>query len=159
MAPSLGSSPREQHERYVRTYFEGCNDASAEKMLSVCSPDAIHYFPPGMFGPVIGGQAIADLWIGMVRRFGSRWTIDRMISSDEAVAIEWTHFQPAVDTWIRGAEWYEFGEDGRITIIKAYYASPRDHTRPHNELDGYPYAGLGYPVEPPDRAPSLGPAG
>jgi SnoaL-like domain len=155
MTTTPATSRRELHEQYVRTYFQGCNDADAAKMISAFHESVVHYFPPGMFGPVTGGKAIADLWIEMVRRLGSRWTIDRLVSDDDEVVVEWTHFQPKAGTWIRGAEWYEFADDGRITAIKAYYASPRDMTLAHNELAGYPYDDLGYPVGPPDLAPSL----
>ena len=149
-------SPRRQLlEARVRTYFEACNEGSHEKMAGVFAPSVVHYFPPGMFGPVIGSHSIAELWREMIQRAGSRWTIDRMVSDEQEVVIEWTHFQPKTGTYIRGAEWYEFDEDGLITVIKAYYASPRDRNRTANELDGYPYAELGYPMTAPDEAPNL----
>jgi SnoaL-like protein len=149
-------SPRRRFlEAQVRTYFEGCNEGSREKMASVFAPSIVHYFPPGMFGPVVGSDAIADLWRRMIGQAGSRWTIDRIVSDEQEIVIEWTHFQPKNGTYIRGAEWYEFDEDGLITVIKAYYASPRDRALAANELDGYPYAALGYPMTAPDEAPSL----
>jgi hypothetical protein len=149
------SARRQLLESHVRTYFEACNEGSHPKMASVFAPSIVHYFPPGMFGPRVGSQAIADLWRDMIRRFGSRWTIDRLISSDEEVVVEWTHFQPGSGSYVRGAEWYEFDDAGLITVIKAYYASPRDRTLPANELDAYPYADLGYPMVAPDKAPAL----
>jgi hypothetical protein len=149
------STRRQLLEKQVRTYFEGCNEGSHAKMAAVFAPSIVHYFPPGMFGPRIGSRSIADLWRDMIRRFGSRWTIDRMVSNDEAVVVEWTHWQPATNSYVRGAEWYEFDEAGLITVIKAYYASPRDRSLSANELDGYPYAELGYALAPPDEAPSL----
>lgn len=142
-------------ERQVRTYFEGCNEGSHAKMASVFAPSIVHYFPPGMFGPRIGSKSVADLWRDMIRRFGSRWTIDRMISSDEEVVVEWTHFQPLAGSYIRGAEWYEFDEAGLITVIKAYYASPKDSSLRANELDGYPYAEFGYAMAAADVAPEI----
>ena len=151
------SARRQLLEKQVRTYFEGCNEGSHSKMASVFAASIVHYFPPGMFGPLVGSRSIADLWRGMIERFGSRWTIDRMISNDEEVAVEWTHWQPRANGYVRGAELYEFDEAGLITVIKAYYASPRDRSTPANELDGYPYADLGYPIAPPDEAPSLDP--
>ena len=108
-----------------------------------------------MFGPRVGSESIAELWRGTIRQNGSRWTIDRMVSDENEVVIEWTHWQPGPGTHIRGAEWYEFDENGLITVIKAYYASPRDRSLAANELDGYPYAELGYPMSPPDEAPDL----
>lgn len=149
------SERRKLLERQVRTYFEGCNEGSHEKMASVFAPSIVHYFPPGMFGPRVGSRAIASLWRDTIRANGSRWTIDRMVANDDEVVVEWTHWQPVPGTYIRGAEWYEFDEDGLITVIKAYYASPRDRTLSANELDGYPYAELGYPMSAPDEAPQL----
>jgi hypothetical protein len=149
------SQRRELLERNVRIYFEACNEGSHEKMASVFAPSVVHYFPPGMFGPLVGSRAIADLWRATIRQNGSRWTIDRMVADENVVVVEWTHWQPVPGTYIRGAEWYEFDEDGLITVIKAYYASPRDRTLQANELDGYPYAQLGYPMSAPDEAPQL----
>jgi hypothetical protein len=151
------SARRQQLESAVRTYFEGCNEGSHAKMASVFHPSIAHYFPPGMFGPRVGSHAIAELWRDMIQRAGSRWTIDRMVSDENEVVIEWTHFQPRTGSYVRGAEWYEFDEDGLITVIKAYYASPRDKNLVANELDGYPYAELGYAMAAPDEAPPLDP--
>lgn len=135
----------------VRSYFEACNDADREKMYSCFSDAVVHYFPSGVGGPYMGKKAIADLWINSVRVNGSIWTIDRIVADDVEVAIEWTHFKPCIGEFIRGAEWYEFDEDGRMTAIRAYYASPRDKERKHNELEGFPYSARRFPVTPPDR--------
>jgi hypothetical protein len=149
-------SPRRQLlEARVRTYFEACNEGDHEKMAATFADSVVHYFPPGMFGPCVGARAISDLWRGTIRQNGSRWTIDRMVSDEHEVVIEWTHFQPKAGAYIRGAEWYEFDDDGLITVIKAYYASPRDRSLPANELAGYPYADLGYAMAAPDEAPVL----
>ena len=59
------------------------------------------------------------------------------------------------ESYIRGAEWYEFDDAGRITVIKAYYAAPRDPTLSASELDAYPYEALGYAMRAPDEAPIL----
>jgi len=133
----------------VRRYFDGCNEADREKMYSCFSDRVVHYFPPGVGGPYVGKQAIADLWINTVRANGSSWTIDGMVADDSGVAIEWTHFKPKIEEWIRGAEWYEFDTDGLIVSIRAYYASPRDKTRKVNELEGFSYRDHGFAVSPP----------
>ena len=135
----------------VRKYFEACNESDREKMYSCFSDDVVHYFPPGVGGPYLGKKAIADLWINSVQVNGSIWTIDRIVADDVGVAIEWTHFKPRIDELIRGAEWYEFDENGCITAIRAYYASPRDKERKHNELERFPYAAQGFPLVPPNR--------
>lgn len=135
----------------VRRYFEACNEANLEKMYSCFADDVVHYFPAGVGGPYVGKKAIADLWIKSVQVNGSRWTIDRLVAEDSAVAIEWSHFKPKIGELIRGAEWYEFDAKGLITIIRAYYASPRDTNKKVNELEGFSYASRDYPVEPPDQ--------
>jgi len=139
----------------VTAYFESCNAASRERFAAVLAADCVHYFPPGAGGPYRGRDAIADLWIGFVKRVGSRWTIDRLVCDGEQLCIEWTHFKPGAAERIRGSEWYEFGDDGKITAIWAHYASPRDPARPANELEGFPYVEHGYPGEAPELDPRL----
>lgn len=133
----------------VQTYFDACNEANREKLYSCFSDTVVHYFPPGVGGPYMGKTAIADLWIKSVEVNGSRWTIDRIVADDYGVATEWTHFKPRIGELIRGAEWYEFDAKGLLTSIRAYYASPRDKERKSNELEGFPYAALGFPTVPP----------
>jgi hypothetical protein len=148
--PQNSKSRRDVLVACVRRYFEGCNEANREKMYSCFTDDVIHYFPPGVGGPYVGKQAIADLWINTNRVNGSRWTIDQLVADDSGVVIEWTHFKPKLGEWIRGAEWYEFDEDGLMTVIRAYYASPRDKERKINELEGFPYAARGFSMTPPE---------
>lgn len=133
----------------VERYFEACNEANREKMYSCFADEVIHYFPPGVGGPYAGKKSIADLWITAVRTYGSHWTIDRLVADDSAVAIEWSHFKPRISELIRGAEFYEFDQRGLMTVIRAYYASPRDRERKVNELEGFEYAARGFPLTPP----------
>jgi SnoaL-like protein len=144
---------RQMLAQRVRSYFEACNEANREKLYACFTDDVVHYFPPAVGGPYRGKQAIADLWIKSVRVNGSRWTIDRLVADEREVAIEWTHFKPRIGEHLRGAEWYEFDEQGLIRVIRAYYASPRDVNRKANELQDFPYAAKGFPMEPPDEAP------
>ncbi len=136
--------------RVVRTYFEACNEANRAKFYSVLADDVVHYFPPGVGGPYVGKAAVADLWLRFVREKGSYWTIDRIISDGREVAIEWSHFKPGDGECIRGAEWYEFDQQNRITEIRAYYASSRDADVKLNQLEGYPYSEKGFPLQPPE---------
>src|SRR5260221_6411670 len=111
---------RRQREQAVRTYFEACNEANREKFDAVLADDVVHYFPPQVGGPYRGKDAVANLWIGFVREKGSQWTIDRLVSDGQEVAIEWTPFKTKIGEHIRGAEWYEFDDAGKITEIHAY---------------------------------------
>lgn len=143
-------------ERLIRRYFDGCNEADAEKMIACFTDDAVHYFPPGMYeGPFRGARTIAAKWQYAVANFGSYWTVDRLVVQPlcwEAV-MEWTHFKTKQGTVLRGIEWYEFDEgSGLIREIRAYYASPQDRSMKELALEGFDYDGRGYPMSPPPGA-------
>ncbi|MGZ3274767.1 MAG: nuclear transport factor 2 family protein, partial [Caulobacteraceae bacterium] len=47
----------------IRRYFDGCNEADTGKIAACFIPDAVHYFPPGMYeGPFRGAGKIAEKW-------------------------------------------------------------------------------------------------
>jgi len=140
-----GDSFRASAEATIRRYFDGCNEADADKMRSCFVPEAVHYFPKGApQGPFVGATAIAEGWQDAVARLGSSWTIDYVLVDEgrrEAV-IEWTHFKSKVGGYLRGDEWYRFDDQGLITEIRAYYACPP--SQPEHELGGFDYEGRGY---------------
>jgi SnoaL-like domain len=140
-------------ERLIRTYFDGCNQADIATMAGCFVDDAVHYFPPGMYGgPFVGAQAIAQRWADAVRKFGSVWTVDQVLADPASAraVVEWTHFKTFQGTVLRGDEWYVFDSDrGLITEIRAYYAAPQATDLPRHELGGFDYAGRGYALEPP----------
>ncbi|HEX3812257.1 MAG TPA: nuclear transport factor 2 family protein [Mycobacteriales bacterium] len=150
------SLTRQGMERLIRTYFDGCNEADAEKIAACFVEDAVHYFPPGMYGgPFVGAKAIAESWLAAVARIGSIWTIDQVLTDPDGAraVIEWTHFKTADGKALRGDEWYLFDRDsGLIREIRAYYASPQAPDLDRLELYGFDYAGRGYPLEPPELA-------
>lgn len=144
-----------QMEQAIRTYFEGCNEADAEKMIGCFVPDGVHYFPPGMYGgPWRDAETIARSWQHFHETLGSRWTIEKILCDpdrNEAV-IEWTHWKTKQGSYLRGDEWYVFDADtGLIQEIRAYYASPAARDLPHLELEGFGYAERGYALEPPSQ--------
>lgn len=137
----------------IRRYFGGCNAADVDKITACFTPDAVHYFPPGMYeGPFRGARKIADKWRAAVQTLGSYWTIDRLLvvpQSGQAV-MEWTHFKTRTGTVLRGVEWYEFDPgSGLIAEIRAYYATPQPPGGDRFELGGFDYASRGYPVSVP----------
>lgn len=144
---------KEHMEATIRRYFDGCNAADIELQVSCMMPDAIHYFPPGMYGgPFRGARVIAERWAEAVERLGSYWTVDSFIGDPDqnAAVIEWTHFKRKVGVVLRGDEWYRFDpETGLITEIRAYYASPQAADLEALELQGFDYAGRGYALEAP----------
>jgi len=145
-------------EALMRTYFDGCNEADTAKIEACFIPEAIHYFPPGMYeGPFRGAQTIARKWRSAVETLGSYWTVDRIVThplTHEAV-MEWTHFKTKAKTVLRGVEWYDFdAQSGLIKEIRAYYAAPQSAEVPVSELGSFPYGERGYALGPPRGARS-----
>jgi len=150
------------HEALIRRYFAACNAADHKALVSCFTPDAVHYFPPGLPDiPWRSADTIARKWIWCVENLGSQWTIEKLLvsaDSNEAV-IEWTHWKRKHKTAQRGDEWYVFDpRSGLIQEIRAYYAAPavRDTTAlPQvrgtymGELVEFDYAGRGYHLDAP----------
>ena len=139
-------------EAWIRADFEACNSGHIERIASYFEPDAVHYFPPGMYeGPFRGARTIAERWSAAVKKLGSYWTVDQLICDPRGrrAVIEWTHFKRAQAVVLRGDEWYVFSERGLIEEIRAYYASPQDGSLKRLELGGFDYARRGYPIEAP----------
>jgi len=139
-------------ENTIREYFDACTQADADRIASYFTEDGVHYFPAGApQGTFVGAKAIAAGWVAAVERFGSSWTVDRIIVDAtrlEAV-IEWTHFKPKLGVYLRGDEWYVFSPEGLIREIRAYYACPPPPGDPRtHELGDFDYAALGYPMAP-----------
>ena len=146
-----------KHEATIRRYFDACNAGDHAALVSCFTPDAVHYFPPGLPDiPWRGADTIAAKWVWCVQNLGSQWTIEKVLvshDSDEAV-IEWTHWKRNTHTAQRGDEWYVFdASSGLIKEIRAYYASPavrdtkdlpRVGDQHMGELVEFDYAGRGY---------------
>ena len=140
-------------ERLIRTYFDACNAADPDAIAACFVEDAVHYFPPGMYGgPFEGAGSIARSWVSAVERVGSVWTVDQVLADPASAraVIEWTHFKTFAGTVLRGDEWYAFDPgSGLISEIRAYYASPQAADLDRLELSGFDYAARGYPVRSP----------
>lgn len=143
-------------EALIRHYFDMCNKADRQGLIDCFTPDAVHYFPPGLPGaPWRGAEAIADGWVWCVQNMGSKWTIEKLLCSADGRegVIEWTHWKTAINEVLRGDEWYVFNEDvTRIAEIRAYYASPVNKAEPVNRLHEFDYAARGYHMQPPTVA-------
>ncbi|WP_322041276.1 nuclear transport factor 2 family protein [Burkholderia diffusa] len=136
----------------IRRYFDACNEADYDKLVSCFTPDAVHYFPAGLPDiPWRGADTIARKWQWCVAELGSRWTIEKILVSHDTheAVIEWTHWKTKLGTALRGDEWYVFDpETCRIKEIRAYYAAPADKAAAINEIVEFDYAGRGYHLEP-----------
>src|SRR5277367_5847267 len=54
MAVELSGETMEAH---IRAYFEACNSGDPDRIAPYFEPDAVHYFPPGMYnGPFRGAD-------------------------------------------------------------------------------------------------------
>ena len=143
---------KEYIEAHIRGYFEACNSGDPDRIAKYFEPDAVHYFPPGMYnGPFRGARTIAERWNHFVKTIGSYWTVDRVLCDPglRQAVIEWTHFKRKDGKILRGDEWYIFSERGLIAEIRAYYASPQDPSLERLELGGFDYERLGYPLKAP----------
>ena len=145
-----------KHEATIRRYFDACNAGDHAALLACFTPDAVHYFPPGLPGvPWRGAEAIAARWVWCVQHLGSQWTIEKVLVSGDEAVIEWTHWKRNAGTAQRGDEWYVFdAATALIREIRAYYAAPavkeaQDLPVAANglrmgELVDFDYAGRGY---------------
>jgi hypothetical protein len=150
MAPDALTS--QGMEARIRHYFADCNAGEVERIAAHFEPQAVHYFPPGMYeGPFRGARTIGARWRAAVENLGSYWTVDQVVCDParRCAVIEWTHFKRKSGVILRGDEWYEFSERGLIEEIRAYYASPQDSSLRMLELGGFDYAGRGYPMKAP----------
>jgi|WetSurMetagenome_2_1015567.scaffolds.fasta_scaffold323582_2 hypothetical protein len=147
-----GALTAQAMETRIRDYFDACNSGEVARIAAHFEPDAVHYFPPGMYqGPFRGSETIAERWRMAVETFGSVWTVDQVICDPPTrrAVIEWTHFKRSQGVILRGDEWYVFSPGGLIREIRAYYASPQDANLTSLELGGFDYAGRGYPMKAP----------
>ncbi|NTH16777.1 nuclear transport factor 2 family protein [Agrobacterium rhizogenes] len=142
-----------QMEETIRVYFAACNAADYQGLVNSFTPDAVHYFPPGLPEiPWRTADTIARKWIWCVENLGSQWTIEKVLcsSTEPEAVIEWTHWKNNAGTALRGDEWYIFDEEtGRIREIRAYYASPADSSVAISQLHDFDYAGRGYNLNSP----------
>ena len=147
---------RAQMHGLITSYFEACNRGDANGIAACLTPEAIHYFPPGMYGGAFrGARAVGDRWAKAYRELGSRWALERVIVDVEAnsAVAEWTHYKTKQGSVLRGDEWYEFDRaTGLISEIRAYYASPQATDLSRLELAEFDYEARGYSVQPPNSA-------
>lgn len=130
----------------ITRYYDGCTAGDVELMLGTLDPGVVHWFLAPNVGsaPVRGAEHLARYWRKVAGLIEARWVVDHALTGDAEAVIEWTMFwRPrgaAGRVATRGAEWFTFAPDGRITEIRSYYQQ-REET---SQLDGFPYADRGY---------------
>ena len=111
----------------MRRYFDACNAADYDALVACFTPDAVHYFPPGLDGiPWRSADTIARGWQHCVATLGSQWTVDRIVVSQDSpeAVMEWTHWKNASGT--------AFAASSGTSSTPTPYGSPRSApTTPH----------------------------
>ena len=74
-----------KYEALIRRYFDACNAADHAALLACFTPNAVHYFPPGLPEiPWRSADTIAKKWIWCVEHLGSQWTIEKVLVSPDS---------------------------------------------------------------------------
>ncbi|MGV9823436.1 nuclear transport factor 2 family protein [Nocardia xishanensis] len=137
------------HLATISHYYNGCSTGDAEAMRSTMAPDVVHWFLSSnpSCAPVRGAEHLARYWRKVHSLIRATWIVDHILDGPDEAVIEWTMFWNPNGSGrrvaTRGAEWFTFAEDGRITEIRSYY---RQHEDRDTELDSFPYPERGYSV-------------
>jgi ketosteroid isomerase-like protein len=131
--------------RTISRYYDGCSTGDVDLMMETLHPDVVHYFLAPNLGsePVAGNEHLARYWRKVTGMIQATWVVDHIVEQGDEAVIEWTMFwvPPSGETVAtRGAEWFRFAADGRITEIRSYYQQRPETT----ELDAFPYPERGY---------------
>ena len=140
--------PRQSGHRYIdliKRYYDGCNTADFELMMSTFTPDIVHYFVD--HGAVRGAEGLANYWVKVGPRTKAHWRLDHTVIQEPEAVIEWnmTWTPPAsgVPEILRGSEWYLFDDD-KIAEIRSYHNNPHLQNAKNNALWDFDYESRGY---------------
>ncbi len=143
--------PRTTGHPYIETikrYYEGCNTADVDLMMSTFTDDVVHYFVD--HGAVRGAQGLANYWSKVGPRTGANWALDHALVQEPEAVIEWSmRWVPAPTgeaELLRGTEWYVFRE-GLISEIRSYHNNFYLQDAKNRELHDFDYAGRGYRLD------------
>ena len=139
---------RQSGHEYIETikrYYQGCNTADYDLMMSTFTPEVVHYFVD--HGAVRGADGLANYWVKVGPRTQARWTLDHALVQEPEAVIEWSmRWTPpatGVAEVLRGSEWYLF-EDDLIAEIRSYHANHFLSDPKNRELWDFDYDGRGY---------------
>ena len=140
--------PRQSGHPFIETilqYYEGCNTADMDLMMSTFTDDVVHYFVD--HSAVRGARALANYWAKVGPITKANWVLDHCLVQEPEAVIEWSMrwipSQTGVAEMLRGSEWYVF-EAGLIKEIRSYHANYYLAAKENHELHGFDYAGRGY---------------
>ncbi len=147
----MTSTPGQSGHRYIETikrYFDGCNSADYEAMMSTFDADVVHYFVD--HGAVSGAAALANYWLKVGPRTAAHWRVDHALVQEPEAVIEWSmRWTPAatgVAEVLRGSEWYIFRDD-KILEIRSYHCNHFLQNPDNRELWDFPYETRGYTAQ------------
>jgi ketosteroid isomerase-like protein len=133
------------HIERVRAYYEDLRSTDAADIRRHFSADAVHFYTRREADRT--NARIAEYAALAVTHLGAVWRLEHLAGSpDGAVAIEWTMEFDSPKTGERmldrGAEFFEFDDDGLITEVRAYY------NERGGDLRGFDHKGRGHAVLP-----------
>ena len=143
--------PRQSGHRYIETilrYYDGCNSADFDLMMSTFTDDVVHYFVD--HGAVEGAEGLANYWVKVGPRTQANWQLDHALVEEPEAVIEWSmRWSPpggGQAELLRGSEWYLFRDD-LIAEIRSYHNNIHLQNPNNRELWDFDYAGRGYRIE------------
>lgn len=130
----------------VERYFKACNYGLEDEFVRLFKPNAVHYLPKGMFGPICDAESLFTQWRRDSEENGSYWILETCFSDAEKMVsvAEWTAVKPAQKIYFRGVDVFIFNSDFFITEVRVYYATARDPKVGPNELGGFEYSAAGW---------------
>lgn len=129
----------------INRYYNGCNNADYDLMMSTFAEDVVHYFVDHT--AVRGSAELANYWLKVGPRTAARWHLDHALVQEPEAVIEWSmHWIPPATgkpEILRGSEWYSF-ESNKITEIRSYHNNFYLQNPKNRELWDFDYEGRNY---------------
>ena len=131
------------HVARVRAYYEDLRSSDAADVARHFNADAVHYYTRR--DADVGGARIGEYAALAVSHLNASWRLEHLAGEPAGpVAIEWSmefdHPRTGKRLLDRGAEFFEFDDDGLITEVRAYY------NELGGDLKGFDHAARGHAV-------------
>ena len=129
----------------IHRYYEGCNTADVNLMMSTFTRDVVHFFVD--HSKVESAKGLANYWAKVAPITQANWQLDHAVVQEDEAVIEWSmKWQPKQTTApeiLRGTEWYKF-RDGKISEIRSYHNNYYLQRSENRELWDFDYESRGY---------------